>query len=65
MMDAGWLWLVPAALIVWVLGAYNRMVRLRARVLQAFIAVDNCLVRFTQLVDEHLVPDEVLPVAAS
>lgn len=65
MMDAGWLWLVPAALIVWVLGAYNRMVRLRARVLQAFVAVDNCLVRFTQLVDEHLVPDEVLPVAAS
>lgn len=51
-MDAGWLWLLPAATIVWVLGAYNRMVRLRGRVLRSFVAVDRCLVRYIQLVDE-------------
>ncbi len=54
MMEAGWLWLLPAAIIVWVLGAYNRLVRLRSRVLQTFVPVDRCLARYTQLIDEFL-----------
>ena len=34
-------WLVVAALLFWSLGAYNRMVRLRARVLGMFAQVDQ------------------------
>ncbi len=54
MTDAGWLWLLPAAIIVWVLGAYNRLVRLRSRVLQTFVPVDRCLARYAQLIDEFM-----------
>ena len=54
MMDAGWLWLLPGAIIVWMLGAYNRLVRLRSRVLQTFVAVDCCLARYTLLIDEFM-----------
>ena len=54
MTDAGWLWLLPAATIVWVLGAYNRLVRLRSRVLQTFVPVDRCLARYAQLIDEFM-----------
>ena len=40
-----WLWVVPALLFFWLIGAYNRLVRLRARVRQAFAALDEQLVR--------------------
>lgn len=35
------LWLVPAMVFFWALGAYNRLVRLRAQVLTTFVAVDE------------------------
>ena len=64
-MDIGWLWLLPAATIVWMLGAYNRMVRLRGRVLLAFAVVDRCLAPFLQLVDETLVGRAAAPVESA
>ena len=46
MMDASlWLWIVPAVLFFWAIGAYNRLVRLRSRVVKAFASLDEQLVR--------------------
>jgi len=40
-----WLWIVAALLLFWAIGAYNRLTRLRARVRQAFAALDEQLLR--------------------
>ena len=40
-----WIWVVPALLFFWAIGAYNRLVRLRAAVRKAFAALDEQLVR--------------------
>lgn len=40
-----WVWIIPALLFFWVVGAYNRLVRLRSRVRKAFAALDEQLVR--------------------
>ena len=42
-------WLLPAVLIFWSVGAYNRLVRLRAAVRQAYAALDVELVRQAEL----------------
>ena len=42
----GWgLWVAAALLLFWGIGAYNRLVRLRAAVTKAFVALDEQLVR--------------------
>lgn len=43
-------WLVPAILLFWCVGAYNRLVRLRGEVKASFGAVDAELQRHIQLV---------------
>ncbi|MDR1968650.1 MAG: LemA family protein [Burkholderiaceae bacterium] len=40
-----WLWVVSPLLFFWMVGAYNRLVRLRARVRQAFAALDEQAMR--------------------
>ena len=55
-MDALWLWLVLALLVFWMVGAYNRLVRLRAQVRVAFHAVDQCYGQYLRLVDTHMPP---------
>lgn len=47
-------WLLPAVLVFWALGAYNRLVRLRAQVIAAFAAVDNRLSQSLSLVAERV-----------
>ena len=47
-------WLLPAVLLFWALGAYNRLVRLRAQVIAAFVAVDNRLSQSLVLVTERV-----------
>ena len=47
-------WLLPAVLLFWALGAYNRLVRLRAQVITAFVAVDNRLSQSLVLVTERV-----------
>jgi len=40
-----WFWIIPALLLFWVIGAYNRLVRLRSRARQAFATLDEQLMR--------------------
>lgn len=44
-----WWWIAPAVLVFWAVGAHNRLVRLRAAVLQAFAALDGHLQRWIAL----------------
>jgi LemA protein len=46
-------WLMPAILLFWALGAYNRLVRLRAQVIAAFAAVDQRLTQILTLAAER------------
>lgn len=50
------LWLLPAVSIFWGVGVYNRVMRLRARALDAFGSVEKHLRRFDELVQQHIVP---------
>ena len=53
------LWFVLLALVCWCLGAYNRLVRLRAAVRQAFTPVDEAMVQAsTWLLDHAPAPPE-------
>ncbi len=45
-------WLVPAILLFWCVGAYNRLVRLRAEVKSAFANVEAELLRHVQLAQD-------------
>jgi len=56
MTQALWLWLVLALLVFWAVGAYNRLMRLRAQVLISFQPVDRYYCRMVALVDETM-PD--------
>ena len=49
-------WTVAAILLFWAVGAYNRLVRLRAEANSAFATVDAELSRHIALVREHLPP---------
>ena len=50
-----WLaWTALAALVFWWVGAYNRLVRLRAHALAAFATLDSHFAHYIVLVDDHL-----------
>jgi LemA protein len=51
-------WTVAAVLLFWSVGAYNRLVRLRAGANNAFAAVEAELTRQAELVRTHLPPPE-------
>jgi LemA protein len=51
-------WTVAAVLLFWSVGAYNRLVRLRAGANSAFAAVESELTRQVELVRTHLPPPE-------
>lgn len=46
------LWLVVAVVVCWLLGAYNRLVRLRAQVISVFAAVDHRMTQSLVLMGE-------------
>jgi len=52
MMSSLFAWLVPAVLLFWCVGAYNRLVRLRADVKSAFAVVEVELLRHIQLAQD-------------
>lgn len=57
-MSSTWIWWIVAALLLfWGVGAYNRLVRLRADVNAAFAALDAQLAQQASLVDACLPPD--------
>ncbi|MEO8545728.1 MAG: hypothetical protein ABI434_19255 [Burkholderiaceae bacterium] len=47
-------WITLAVLLFWALGAYNRMVRMRAQVKTAFVAVENRLTQVLERVTERV-----------
>jgi LemA protein len=51
-------WLLPALLVFWAVGAYNRLVRLRAGVRQGYASLDAELVRQAELLQSALPPSE-------
>ena len=53
-------WLLPAVVVFWAVGAYNRLVRLRGLALQAFDALHMALVRQSELLQSAL-PAEAQP----
>ncbi|MES2975652.1 MAG: LemA family protein [Pseudomonadota bacterium] len=56
-------WIGAAVLLFWAVGAYNRLIRLRAAALQAFVALEARLREQTELVQACLPPSAV-PQAA-
>jgi LemA protein len=60
-----WLWVVPAVLAFWAVGAHNRLTRLRATVLTAFGQLDAAIVLWIELVpaapDPAVTPEESVP----
>lgn len=54
MWDSALPWLLAIVLVAWAVGAYNRLVRLRAEVNAAFAAVDAELQPLARLVDDML-----------
>ncbi|RYH29138.1 MAG: LemA family protein [Alcaligenaceae bacterium] len=57
-------WIVVAVAVFWALGAYNRLMRLRSAVVQAFGSFDAHMVRMVALLGEfgaaHAVPENAL-----
>lgn len=58
MTDSLFLWVIAAVLLFWAVGAYNRLMRLRAEANSAFAAVDTELARQVELVRNNLPPPE-------
>lgn len=58
MMSSLLAWLVPAILLFWCVGAYNRLVRLRAEVKSAFANVEAELQRHIQLAQDLPLDDD-------
>ena len=56
-------WLTLAVLLFWTLGAYNRLVRLRAQVIGAFTAVELRLMQVLTLVSERAAVQRAQPLA--
>jgi LemA protein len=54
MLNSRWFWIAIAILVFWVLGAYNRLVRLRTQVKQQFGPLETVLLNYQELV-QHAV----------
>lgn len=54
-------WIAAAVTLFWMVGAYNRLVRLRSDANAAFAALDTELARQVQLVHDCIPPDEAQP----
>ena len=57
------LWIIAAVLLFWSVGAYNRLVRLRAEANTAFAALDVELTRQAELVQDCLPPADDAPAS--
>jgi LemA protein len=54
-MTLSWIaWITLALALFWAVGAYNRLVRLRAQALAGFAVLDGHLSRYVTIVDNHL-----------
>lgn len=63
-MASSWIWwLIAAVLLFWMVGAYNRLVRLRADANNAFAALEQELARQVELVNGCLPPEDAHPTS--
>jgi LemA protein len=54
-MTHSWIaWILLALALFWAVGAYNRLVRLRAQAIGGFVVLDGHLSRYIAIVDDHL-----------
>ena len=54
-MTPSWIaWITLAFALFWAVGAYNRLVRLRAQAIAGFLALDGHLSQYTAIVDDQL-----------
>ena len=54
-MTLSWVvWITPAFVLFWAVGAYNRLVRLRGQAIAGFVVLDGHLSQYIAIVDEHL-----------
>lgn len=56
-------WIVAAVLLFWAVGAYNRLMRLRAGANAAFAALDEAFTRQLALVNACLLPEDSRPAS--
>jgi LemA protein len=56
-------WIAAAIAVFWMVGAYNRLVRLRSNANAAFAALESVLSRQVQLVHACVPPDEEQPTS--
>jgi LemA protein len=63
MLNAWWFWLTVAVVVFWALGAYNRLVRLKAQVQQTFNQLELGLLQFSEMVQQLLTEIATSPAA--
>ena len=58
---AWWFWLFLALILFWFLGAYNRMVKLRASACQSYFTLETLLMKYQDLVQEAITAAATAP----
>lgn len=61
LLHSGWFWLLLSVLVFWALGAYNRLVRLRAQVAQQFGPLESVLMNYQELVHQAVTAAAAAP----
>jgi len=61
MLKSGWFWLSFALAVFWALGAYNRLVRLRAAIGQQFISLESVLLQYQEVVQQAVTSASTSP----
>ena len=56
-----WAWVGAAVLICWTLGAHNRLVRLRAQVMQRFLTLESWVLQYPDIVHEAVTAAAMAP----
>jgi LemA protein len=61
MLKSSWFWLFVALGIFWSLGAYNRLVRLRAAIGQQFVFLESVLLQYQEVVQQAVTSASTSP----
>ena len=61
MLKSSWFWLFVALGILWSLGAYNRLVRLRAAIGQQFVSLESVLLQYQEVVQQAVTSASTSP----
>jgi len=61
MLHSSWFWIAFAILVFWALGAYNRLVRLRAQIKQQFGPLQAVLMEYQEVVQQAVTAAAAAP----